>query len=300
VGINVYSAEWDNLYSYLTSHGSKAIFGDYTNYDSKLPVVLMYMFKRFYKAFYSGCPGEDDRVRDILFEDVVNSVHITNIGGKGVYFEWRGSNPSGTFLTTCLNCFCNLVALRYAMADIMCKPIGGIRNWKPTSGINFSEIESNVKFTVFGDDNGFVMTDYFQSTYGVTQDGISASMALIGMIYTDENKETNPPPFTLVEERTFLKRGFRWESALNRWVAPLSLTSILESVQWKKKSTPICEMDDVVQRAIYELALHGKGVFDEWAPVIISKSRELLEISPSDTEFKICRARCISLDSYYL
>lgn len=53
--------------------------------------------------------------------------------------------------------------------------------------------------------------------------------------YTAEDKSSNPPPVRPLQELTFLKRGFRFEPKVQRYVAPLALESILEMPYWTKK-----------------------------------------------------------------
>jgi len=60
-------------------------------------------------------------------------------------------------------------------------------------------------------------------------------MKNIGLTYTSEVKDaTNTPAIRKLSDVTFLKRGFRYESSLDRFVAPIEMRTILELPYWRR------------------------------------------------------------------
>lgn len=64
-------------------------------------IVLMYTFLDLANRFYStgDCDVNDNVVRETLFEEIVNSIHVgifSNLDEVITFsYEWFGSNPSG-------------------------------------------------------------------------------------------------------------------------------------------------------------------------------------------------------------
>lgn len=52
------------------------------------------------------------------------------------------------------------------------------------------------------------------------------------LTYTSETKEGTVPDYRSINEVTFLKRGFRWEPRLGRYVGPLEMDTIIEMPYW--------------------------------------------------------------------
>jgi hypothetical protein len=88
------------------------------------------------------------------------------------------------------------------------------------------------------------------------------------MTYTDEQKHDTLflcPDSRTISEVTFLKRSFRFEQQLGRFVAPLTLDTVLETPYWVHKSLHAGEIVQTnAQWAIHELALHDLEIFDLW------------------------------------
>lgn len=294
VGVNPYGVEWKIIKDHLESVGLGCVFGDYTRYDGSLAPRLMYACLDVIESFYVNSTPEERRIRAILFEEIVNSRHImTTVKDDdeaamvGLIYEWFGSNPSGNFLTTILNSVCNNIILRYAIKDA---------SEKANVAVSFMDIEENCRFITFGDDNGVSLSDRF---HHITQKSLTEAFARIGLIYTDEDKSGLTFDHRPIEACSFLKRGWRWEPTLGRWVAPLSIVTILEMPYWTKKSATPTDLFSTIQLALLELSLHGEGVFSAWAPSVLKASRELAGFSPVFTTWKACLLEACALDGEY-
>lgn len=291
VGVDPYGCEWQQIYDHLDSVGIKSIFGDYTKYDSSLSPKLMYKCLDVIEAFYHNSTEEDRMIRRILFEDVVNSRHIASVetedGLLGIIYEWTGSNPSGTFLTTILNSVCNNIILRYVIKKA---------SDRARQSRTFAEIEANMRFITYGDDNGVSMSE---SMSHITQGSITEEFVRIGMVYTDEEKSGACIDHRKKEDCTFLKRGFRFETKIGRMVAPLSMKTILEMAYWTKKSAMPNDVYNCAQLTLLELSLHGEKEFNSLAPRIIQAMRERINHSPEHSSWMQCLSEACKLRGQY-
>jgi len=90
----------------------------------------------------------------------------------------------------------------------------------------------------------------------------------------------------------FLKRSFRFENLSSRFVAPLRLDVVLEVPYWTKKNSSI--RDDIVhsnvQCSLDELSLHGRQVFDQYAPKICAAYQALYGKTVARFCFNSCYA----------
>jgi hypothetical protein len=181
-----------------------------------------------------------------------------------VIYEWKGAMPSGHFLTTVGNIIVNNCVLRYAFADQI---LGGeAMSYTVLSPSPLRFIEDNFWMCCFGDDNVIAMTP--QGAELVSQDGTTLSLAKIGLKYTDENKGTGSVGIRKFTEVSFLKRGFRYERMLGRFVAPLELGVILEMPYWTKTNEQPGAFAQTCRTCVLELALHGRQVFNQWFPIL--------------------------------
>jgi hypothetical protein len=92
VGINPYDEDWSKLVMALKLKSNKVIAGDFSNYDGTLPPQFLWSVCEIANKWYSD--GNDD-IRRLLMADVINAVHLVQIAGQNVVYEWIGSIPSG-------------------------------------------------------------------------------------------------------------------------------------------------------------------------------------------------------------
>ena len=132
----------------------------------------------------------------------------------------------------------------------------------------------------YGDDHIVALPEEVLQT--INQLTLPSIFAEIGMGYTDETKDTNQTHETRkLTDITFLKRGFRFEDKLTRFVAPLSLDTVLETPFWtRKSSSEITITKTNCEWAIAELALHSQSTFDKWTKAIVLATRSALNWVP--------------------
>lgn len=267
VGINPYSMEWDMLAKRLRSKGDKVIGGDFSGYDTRqLAAILMAICKMINKWYNDGC--ENALVREVLFQEVVNSIHVS---GDTIY-QWSSKLPSGHPLTTILNSLQAVILLMLCWVDL---------------SKDLSKLESfweHVFPVTYGDDNIFNVSDEASSFFNL--DTLVVCMTKFNQVYTDEDKGTVFVPFKKLEQCTFLKRGFRFDQRVRRYVAPLALASILDMLNWYMESPERLNTQKTnVTIALKELSLHDRFIFDKWSEIIIAQSREHLKFMPPVVDY---------------
>lgn len=88
----------------------------------------------------------------------------------------------------------------------------------------------------------------------------------VGIEYTMADKEATSVPFISIEEATFLKRSWRFDSEIDAWVAPLNEASIAKSLTMCVAKKTVCpEVRDVsaIATAVREYFFYGREIFEE-------------------------------------
>lgn len=269
VGINPRSVEWDVL-SRLLNRFRKLVAGDFAGFDKKQIAEFLWALLDIINKWYDD--GKTNAlVRRVLWSDVVNSIHLFD----GDFVQWTKSLPSGHPLTVIINSIIHEMYVQYCYVLLHPLHLHGLQFFH-----DFVEIQT------YGDDGVYSISDVIIDWFN--QVTISKAMASFGLTYTDENKSTNPLPFRSLSEVTFLKRGFRLDSGLGRYVAPLSLDTIMEMPYWTKDGPgPEAITEDNVNTALMELSLHGESVFEEYSEKIIAGCRTRMNWFPPASSYAI-------------
>lgn len=285
-GMNPYSVDWDNAVRVLGETLIGWCAGDYKHYDGSLVRSLMYAFLQLADLFYGP---EDSEIRRLIFEDIMNSRHIFN----DIVYEFYKGMPSGNPLTTLINTFCNLVLI-YFMSLQLSK-----EQQQLTVVRHLDFISENIRALCMGDDNLLWFSELVRPWLNMVT--LSGMMARYGFTYTDEIKSSELVPTRSLSEVAFLKRSFRWCTEYGRYVAPLSMETILEMSMWTKKSDEAVNFQHTkenIDKSLFELSLHGREVFDEYAPKFI-KAAATMDYVPKATTYRACLEECVSLDVVY-
>ena len=271
VGMNPYSEEWHILALRLQSKGKKVIAGDFSGYDSRQLSAILTAICDMINRWYDD--GEENQLaRMTVFQEVVNSIHIS---GDTVY-QWSSKLPSGHPLTTILNSMQAVILLLLCWIDL-----------NPDGELGLERFWDHVYPMTYGDDNIFNISDECSTWYNLQT--ITASMLKWNQVYTDESKNLDSVhPYKTLEECTFLKRGFRYDDRLRRFVAPLAIDSILDMLNWYSESPERFNTQITnVENALKELSLHDRETFDLWSEKIIRSAREKLGFVPPITNYVV-------------
>lgn len=280
VGINAYSEDWDFLARRLLSVGENMLAGDFKGFDTSHGVFICMMVLSLINEFYHN---EDDFIRTVLFADVTDSTHLC---AATVYVWINGGFPSGHPLTALLQSCANQILHRCAW--IKCHPRG-------VEGL--SEFDAHVVLITYGDDSVMSVSNYAIRFFNYHT--ISVAMRELGYTYTDEVKvgAGEGPPFRSLSEIAFLKRSFRYEPRLTRYVAPLAIESILEMLYWTKKGARAELITKAnVEIALRELSLHSKQDFQQWAPLVVEGARDHLEYHPAIVDYEVLQDLATSME----
>jgi hypothetical protein len=282
VGIDPHD-EWPNLVAYMTSgRQRKFTAGDYSKFDAKIPVAIGYQVLRIVEDFYHNSTQCDRDVRRVLFQEIINSRHLS----EGHVYEFLGGNPSGQPFTTIFNSISNLLILSYAAC--MHYKIENRLIWDQ----EWSVILRRTRFQTFGDDNIISYVPEDESWW--SQVSLEKSIPLYtGMDYTNEMKTTESVNSRDITDISFLKRGFLYDGA--RWRAPLELGVIKETLNWQLRTSTQEEMRLRIESVLTELAQHGKKTFSEFAPLVVRRSLEFCEYKPVNSEYLAARDSLQSL-----
>lgn len=255
VGINPYSFDWTHLARHLKRFGTKVVAGDFGNFDGTLILQILDAIGEAIIEWYDD--GEDNaQIRRILWKELVNSVHVE---GNNLYF-WTHGHPSGHPLTAILNSLYNSVVCRIVF--VLCAR----KNGKFVTMKDFGE---NVSMISYGDDNVLNISDRVVEWFN--QHTMSEVFSEIGMEYTDELKSSaaDAKPYRSLEEVSFLKRKFRYDSERNCYTAPLDYSVCMEMVNWIRGELDVEEACCTnCQTSAMELSLHGRDVFEKSTKLI--------------------------------
>jgi len=253
VGINPCSPEWTILVKHLRSRGFNIVAGDFGAFDATQATAVLRAIGEIIISWYND--GEENaRIRRILWQEVVNSLHIH--GNKVVMMDH--SLPSGMALTVIVNTIYVNVVLR------MC----WILEFGDTSSI--FDFDKHVVVVANGDDHAMGISD--EAIEYFNYQTICKHMRTLGLTYTAEDKTIPDYKSKDITECTYLKRGFRLENGV--FAAPLDLQVILELPYWIKKGPAMDDkLEDRVSNCLRELSQHDRSVWDKYAPVIFDACR---------------------------
>lgn len=269
VGVNVYSEEWDLIVKHLFQCAEDVVAGDFENFDSSLLTQILDAACTVLNELCEDLEGFDpihNDIRTVLFHDLVHSVHLA----KNEMYAWTHSLPSGHYLTAIVNSIYVNIVFRYLLALVM-----------KVRGPKLDRLLRKLKLVSYGDDHVVAIPKECVSVFN--QNTLPELFRQIGMGYTDETKSESRElsDTRTIDHVTFLKRGFRFEPKLNRWVAPLSLDTVLETPFWVKKGkSPVDITKQNVTWACHELALHDDDVFRDWTKKMQLACKRVLNWMP--------------------
>lgn len=152
----------------------------------------------------------------------------------------------------------------------------------------------NVYLITMGDDNVFAVNPRYSKRFNELT--LSEQLRNLGLTYTREDKSETDTRLRRLEEVEFLKRKWRYDSVHRRYVAPLRLSRLLETLNWSKEGPYFHEIPrSNVVTILRELSLHGRTAYDEWAPKIVKASEEALDYPPPVRTYR--RNLALVLDS---
>jgi hypothetical protein len=267
VGINPRSQEWDVL-AHTLRRFTPTVAGDFSGFDKTQIAEFLWAVLRIINIWYNDGVS-NQLVRTVIWSDVVNSIHLFD----GDFLQWIKSLPSGHPLTVIINSLIHKMYVMYCFVVLHPQGLHGLQF--------FNDL---VEIQTYGDDGVYSISETIIPWFN--QITLTEAMSTIGLTFTDENKSDILVPFRKLSEVTFLKRGFRYDELLGRYVAPLSLDTILEMPYWTKEGPAPREITcDNVNTALMELSLHGEEVYLFHQKEIIDACRKKMNWLPPVTSY---------------
>jgi hypothetical protein len=153
--------------------------------------------------------------------------------------------------------------------------------WYRLAGrINGPHFWEHVSPVVYGDDNVVGVDEEAKEFFN--QDTVVPAFAEFGMQYVEETKTGKiVAPTRRIEECTFLKRAFRYDGELGRWVAPLELSTALYLPYWCHNRKLVEDITrENVETCLLELSLHAPNVWDTYVPQVLVACQDRLRYVP--------------------
>jgi hypothetical protein len=242
------SAEWGNVYDYLTHFGKdRMIAGDYGAYDKKMIANFILAAFRIICNVCRVAGYSENELQQIMCIGHDVAFPMVNVNGDLTMFY--GSNPSGHPLTVIINSLANSLYVRYAYS--MGNPARECVDFK-----------THVKLFTYGDDN---IMGVSPKAWWFTHTTIMNEMAKIGVTYTMADKGAESVPYINIDDCSFLKRKWIWNEDVGAWLCPLEEKSIVKSLtMWlpSKSIDEYCQMVAVISSANSEYFFHGREVFE--------------------------------------
>jgi hypothetical protein len=244
------SLEWEELYGYITTFGTKRIIaGDYAKYDKRMSpmeiIVAFELIKKF--CVMSGNYTE----RDMLIIDCIcYDTAFPTVDYNGDLVGLYGSNPSGNPLTVILNSIVNCIRNRYCYHIL--NPQHEVKTFK-----------KNICLMTYGDDN---IMGVSEDCPWFTHTALQKIYAMLDIEYTMADKDAESIPYIDMNSATFLKRKWVYDADMDCQLCVLEHESIEKMLMTWNKSKVICEESQgiaVITSANQEYFFYGKEVYHE-------------------------------------
>lgn len=250
-GFNPHGEDSNFVFRYITQVGgaNENIFGagDFSNFDGTLnEEILNLIIKKWIESLDLSAEQYGEALMCGL--NIMNAVYLLS---DHLYMNTH-SLPSGCPATTILNSWYNSTICAITMYEAVKK-----RN------LNAMHYRSFYRLLVYGDDNLFALSPVLCDD-DISSD-ITGTMKLLGMTYTSGTKKGDIV-FTDLWSNEILKRTFKLNSKLSRYVMPLRVSVIMECLNWDRKKSfqdKIIQFQQNVEFVTRELALHGQEVFEQ-------------------------------------
>lgn len=274
VGINPYSGDWDDVYNHLTSltpEQFNAIFGDFGKFDKKQLLAIMFCTLVLIRAYYGDVDLEANRIRELLFQDIIASLHVVNdseAGDFSVLYRWLHGNTSGNFLTAILNSISNIFIHCFCGCAILMESQGLDIYTAPTSSIPISFFWNNTRMITYGDDVGMTVKNMPCVNFNSMQEAIRVHFDLE---YTDELKTGGDiPDYRRVADCSFISRRFKLilRKGTIKILSPLKLPSIVEAPQWIRDGSSDEELYLTTCNSALEMSQHSAEEYDKFYSVV--------------------------------
>jgi len=237
IGFNPYK----DFHKLATNLKAGAIIGDadFGNWDGTLNARIMFEIFDRIKTRYRG---QYSYILDFLATTIVRSMVLV---GDEVYATTHGM-PSGTWLTLLLNCLVN-------------KAVTALTIFRNKDKANVSDF-SNVISYVTGDDNVFATPSYLAEVFNLKT--LKKTAESLGMTCTNGDKTEITTLGQDFVKLNYLKRHFRMHPILKKYMGCLSLSTIINTLQYYDGSKSYNEaMQGKINAVAVESYIHSSSLY---------------------------------------
>lgn len=243
------SSEWDDIYHYLTAHGTdRIVAGDYGKFDKRMPAsVILAAFDIIISILQVA--GWTDRELSVV-RGIAEDTAFPTIDFNGDLIRCYGTNPSGHPLTVIINGLANSLYVRYCYAES--HPDGTCTDFK-----------DNINLMTYGDD---MIMGVKQSCTWLDHTRMVDILASIDIQFTMADKDAPSVPFINIKDATFLRRSWRFENSLGKYVCPIehaSIDKMLTMCVASKTISSELQSIEVMNTAIREYFWYGRDIFEQ-------------------------------------
>lgn len=255
VGLNPLSHEWDDMAKELCKFGDgRFIAGDFSSFDTRMAAQITSSAAKIMLSWYEEV-GVGDELLNYVRGALSDIVHPNILFDSDLY-RFANGNPSGNLITVQLNSICNSLMMRYVYYSMRPRMIDDFRK--------------NVSLVTYGDDNLMAVS---QKIPWFSHTTCQKEFEKVDIQYTMADKSSASRHYINLTEASFLKRGFVKHTALNCYVAPLEMDSILKRFHWVKKptETPLSfdeQFSAYVDGAMRDFFLHGREAYMDFCDKI--------------------------------
>jgi hypothetical protein len=278
MGVNPYSKDVDTMVKIMMVF-KLLCDGDFKEFDLHFFRWLNTELKAFSRHVYYNATEAQHRARDTRIDMYANPRHVVivkNDDGEpiGIEVELEGILSSGGTLTQFFGGFGNSLMNRYSYLISWCDHIGVPQldydvavHPKP----DLAYEEENLHTFVLGDDN---IVAFQEERYGYNCLKIQQNMAQIGVKYTPSDKsEKFTQEWRTLDEIQIVKRNFKYDYKLGRWLAILAEESILGALYWDEHDMKY--FDQTLDTQLQEKAMRGQHEHAEFVKALKIRAAEI-------------------------
>nr|WPR18049.1 MAG: structural polyprotein [Chemarfal virus 274] len=269
IGCVAQSREWEDIRTFLVQFGtSRLIAGDYKAFDKRMPASIILAA---FDIIQAVCKESGNFTQDDLkvMQGIAYDTAFPNVDLNGDLVEFFGSNPSGHPLTVVINSLANSLYVRYGYA---------VLNPKGESAADFKK---NVALQTYGDDN---VMGVHRDCGWFNHTSLAKALGDVGITYTMADKEAESIPFITIDDVSFLKRVWKYDTDLEAYVCPLDESSIAKMMTKCVPSRTVTadkQAIDVLSTVCREYFWYGRSTFEAKRLMCIEMAAE------NDLEFLI-------------
>lgn len=242
------STEWDDIYQYLTKFGEdRIVAGDYGKFDKRMPAsVILAAYDIIISILrQAGWSERDINVVRGISEDTA----FPTIDFNGDLIRCYGTNPSGHPLTVIINGLANSLYVRYCYLESNPSRV-------------CTDFKEHINLMTYGDD---MIMGVSSNCSWLDHTKMVDILGSIDIQFTMADKDAPSVPFINIRDATFLRRSWRFESELGKYVCPIEHASIDKMLTMCVSSKTISselQAVEVMNTAIREYFWYGRDVFE--------------------------------------